>query len=502
MKKLFKSPLKHLLTLSLLIFYAHIHAQEVLDHPCKDLEQAQYQSSLKSCQAHLACQTVLNELKSCPRSTLFLKKIGERIGQGRPNRFFGTNTDARIDDVWYALAETVSGLPLTDKKWIREVALLDESTFNESDIARGADGSMGSWIFWGKSSNDTPSGQGVHLEVNIASLRLMRGNFQGRTTQGMAEVIKFDGNILSRQIGIFEAGRLKPMTETLVINEAGLLMMGRFDEALTTFEGTIDQADRSRLKGTYQVQTGDGQLEVYRPDGSLKEKGQFKAHKLYMGERFNESGQTIEVINNKKIDEARAIEEAKVLKLEQARVAAEKAQAEENAKKEEKEMRLNFERWTAGQLFAFADEAFSEGKYGNARTALRTLLRRFSDHALAAQAAALLGRLATDTQKEPNTSVGNSSPQLTALKCEDSLIQLEKEQQEIMTQTPILAPYASYRRTIQFANQRLQLMEKRCPSNIKNQILKEQLLRVIAESEQACRKVAVDEHVCSRDAIQ
>lgn len=368
----------------LMLLMATAHAQ-VGDNPadCNELKDPEVAFQLELCQAHVGCRLVMKIHNSCVKAKKFLTNLKEQVGEGVKG-FFGYRKEVTSEHVFEASADDKQRAVLQDKDWKTKVDNIKEAQKKAGkDIVTGNATGGGSWTYIGDVSEGKANGLGTRFFSNG---QIERGEFRNNARNGATDLI--DQNA-TRSTGAYISDQMNG--EGFRLYNSGGKYKGGFVGNQRNGEGVIEFASGERYEGGFREGAYAGNGVLYRPDGSMWQKGVFEKNELSVGKRFDTQGNVLAEVN-KPLDEQRALEskqlaEAAKLRAEQAaKLAAEQA-SREAAAAAERAYKASLDNMNAGQLFAKADEFSSAGNSAKAREVLRTLISRFPDHALAANAA-------------------------------------------------------------------------------------------------------------------
>ena len=392
---------------------AIVHAQinpEIAN--CEELKDEATLTQVNACVGHPGCALVIAIHKTCVRAKRFLNNLREAIGEGTRG-FFGPRREITPDAIFEASltdrTRALNTLPETQdmaasiRSSVREVR-------NETISVPLTDGRAA--VYYGEVKDGKGEGFGTYI---APSGYMQRGKFIGNRLNGVGEEVFPDG---SRAVGNFVNDRLSG--QGAYAGENGSLNVGRYEDGLLA-EGRARRADGSRMEGRFEPgKNASGQRtnfiaegKQYRADGTLREEGRYESGRFSVGKLYDPTGTTVvsEVNLPRERELAAAAAEQRKREAVEQRLASEAAalqQKREEAERSAQAFRDSLNTMNPGQLFARADELSSQGDQARSREVLRSLVSRFPDHQLAANAAQ---QLANSPTRAPATMARASSPQ-------------------------------------------------------------------------------------------
>ncbi len=350
---------------------------------CTEVTDPDVQLQMDLCRAHAGCRLVLGVQKACTKVRSMLDGLRNSIGEG-VQTLFGTRKEVRDEDVWNAV-QTPNTRRIDDLPATREASNALRGQLRQQPAGRLQDGQLPDgrrYVHSGTVRDGQADGLGVRY---FSDGSIQRGPWRAGQLDGEAEQLGPSSNgELFRRIGRFEGGQFR---EGTVAHVSGNLDRGRFIDNRIA-EGTRTRPDGSRDEGRFEgFQLAEGSR--YGADGTLLERGRFRAGQLQDGERWR-GGQLVERIDRTR-DALQLAESQQQAGMDrQRREAEQRTEAtrleRERAAAAEAAFRAQLEQANPGQLLALADELQEKGEAGRAREALRSLVRRFPDSPLAAQA--------------------------------------------------------------------------------------------------------------------
>lgn len=364
-------------------------------------EDTRFQAQL--CSAHAGCRMVLGIQKTCTRTVEFLDRLKTSIGDG-VQTLFGRRKEVQPENVVDASLGEEARRVAGDPAWKARSDAVDKLTRQASRSELSGSNGQSNWTYVGDVKNGSPDGAGT---LFFDSGDVVRGQFKKGIAEGQVDNLSADG---MRRIG--EVRDKKLNGDGLAITPGGTEIQGQFSQGALNGEGVTKLKDGTRYEGQFSSGTlVDGR--AYRADGSLIEKGRFGGnYMLQVGERFDAAGKLTETV-----DRPRQLAQAEAAK----RQAAEdqRLQAEADRQRDETQKKLaeaaaqqafqdRLGTMNPGQLFALADEMGVAGDGSRARQALRALVSRFPDHALAGTAATQLAKANASSSAPASPAAGGA----------------------------------------------------------------------------------------------
>ena len=359
------------------------------------------------CSAHAGCKLVFAIQKGCVKTKRFLTGLRDAIGEGTKS-LFGYRKEITPDAIFEAstsdnlkaagskpeLAETARSI----KEKVRSAG--------KSEL-QGSTQSGGTYKYYGDVVDGKSTGVGTTIFSNG---KIERGNYVNNNLEGLGEVMVVDRE---RYVGGYTNGS-KYGTGAIAF-ETGTLASGRF-EGGDMIEGKYVAPSGRLLVGTFN----SGRLEkgaIYYPNGALQSKGEYENGVLVQGKSFDQLGKVTDVTTlldryTKIATDTTAANDRAKREREQeitSRAAADKQKVDAMAR-DERQFQTSLNSLNVGQLFAKADELKSQGDSAKSRDALRALIARFPNHALATTAAQQLsGNAASAEPRSGTTQLASTS---------------------------------------------------------------------------------------------
>ena len=363
---------------------------------CKEIIDPDTKFQAELCSAHPGCKLVFAIHNTCAKAKRFVQKLNESIGEGVAT-LFGRRKEVTSEAVFEASLSDVGRSADKSPEWQERIKPIREAVSKAGkDSVSGKSNDGGTVIFIGDVQDGKANGAGTRyfssgevqrgtfkddklgapVESSLPGGQRSVGNYQNDGRSGYGLDIAPDGSEFK---GTWVAGKQDGPTEIRRPN--GVRFEGRY-EAGAMAEGTF-----------------------YRPDGSKSESGTYKNKELETGKRFDEQGNVSAEVNKPRdlmlAREARQQAEAERLRREQEeKLAAEQRRRDADAAAAQA-FKDGLVGMNAGQLFAKADELSAQGDQAKAREALRTLIARFPDHALALTAAQQLASSGAPAAQAP-----------------------------------------------------------------------------------------------------
>jgi hypothetical protein len=366
---------------------------------CEQLNGAATREWVDLCLPHTGCKMTLNAHKTCAGAKTFVDNLALAIGQGTKT-LFGHRKEVTPDAVFEAVI-TPKGRVLDTLPETREVVagIRKHIRDNPGEPSSGQMTDGESWVEYVEIRDGKADGAGV---LFFSSGVLLRGGWKGNGWVDQVNV-ESDYRAVGERVNGKRAGKVNAHSRT------GHLLIGRLTGP-DLIEGRIVRPDGTRYEGLYVASNlGRKDGKEFRADGSLAEEGRFGPKGLELGKRYDAAG-TITVVDTARDAELAA--EAKQREAEAQRKREEEARLAEEQRKRDiaaaaaRDFSANLQTMNPGQLFALADKLNSEGQTPQAREALRTLVSRFPNHALAAAAARQMASLAPAATAQADAPAG------------------------------------------------------------------------------------------------
>ena len=347
---------------------------------CSEMKDDATQTQAEICSAHPGCKLVFAIHKTCVKAKQFINNLRTAIGDGVQG-FFGRNKDITPDAIFEASLPTKTRA-LSTVPEVKDMAagIRNEVRNVRGEVLKGTGEGNVDWVYYGQVKDGKAEGTGTRMYSDGS---LARGSFNDNELHGNGETI-LKGE--SRYISEFDK-RLRTGKGAFA-NESGTSFVGTFEKN-NMKEGTFITAAGFRFEGTFQNNNiSQGRLLV---DGKIREEGQFlEDGKLSIGKSYDASGNATAV--NLPVERQVAAAAAREAEARNRRDADVNRQAAEQRKRDgEARVAQAFKdslgTMNPGQLFAKADELSAQGDKVRAREALRALVSRYPDHALAGSAA-------------------------------------------------------------------------------------------------------------------
>lgn len=488
---------------SLLAFWQQVGAQTNAGSNCFATLSEPLQLANEACQKHQACEWMLEAQGTCPARKSFLDSLSSQLESERGFFSFSKERTVKASQVWQALLQD-SLVPKKSKSdWAAQLEALDKRVEEGGQEARqNGDGKNQpkNSIFYGPAPQGQPFGEGIFFERTSNGWRALKGHFDGLTLSGIVDALKDDGKVVTRQISTYENGKIKPNTDSITLNTLGMTMEGRYDDTMAFFEGTMTQPDGSRMEGRYHLATGNGQVSMYRADGTLLERGEYVGNQLYVGDRFDAQGKPIAHVDKKKEQEAkldaeRRNEAEKAMALQAERQA--KLEAQNRTLVQTYERRLQTEE--PQQLFLQAEAFLNAGDKYWARRSLRALIARFPNHPLVAGASTMLAGMAqhspgSDTAQSVETQQTTQASQ--PLSCEEAQQSSYTADTRVGSTGPLRTLVDVRRDHIREMAHRLIAIQSNCRLHPKYRVLVQEAEKRLADSIRSCKEIAASESIC------
>ena len=401
------------------MFFAHgtAHAQNPQLDCDAELTDPDQKWTAELCSAHAGCKLVFAIHKGCVKVKRFFTGLRDAIGEGTKT-LFGYKKEITPDAIFEAsLSDNLkagSAKPeiAENAKIIKEKV---RSARNDELSGQLQDGTT--WNYYGDVVNGKATGVGTQIFSN-GDIR--RGDFLENRSEGLAETVMPEK---TRRVGNFKKGLQE--LEGATLTEGGALYAGRYKEGRIV-EGKLVLPSGQRFEGTFDKDSTPDIGKAYRANNTLMSEGKYEKNgALVEGKSYDSSGNATEVTilrdREAKVaaDIAAANERARQEREQEvaSKAAAEKQKADAIAR-DEQQFQASLKSMNAGQLFAKADEFKSQGDSAKSRDALRALITRFPDHALATTAAQQLSGNPSSAQSRPgittSTNASSSGQGVTA----------------------------------------------------------------------------------------
>lgn len=360
-----------------------VHAQvnpEIAN--CQELTDPDTKTQAELCSAHVGCKLVFAIHSTCVKARKFIDNLKESIGDGVAT-LFGRRKEVTSDAVFEASLSDVGRSASKSAEWQEKIKPIREAVGKAgSDTVSGKASDDGRWTFIGEVQDGKPNGPGTRYFSNG---EVQRGTFKDGRPEG-----SLDTSFGSGQRSVSEYHDNKKNGYGLDVLSDGTEYKGTWADGQRNGPTETKYTDGRRFEGRYEA-GAMAEGTFFRPDGSKLESGTYKSSQLEVGQRFDEQGAVQAEVNKPRdrmlANQARQDAEQERLRREQeARVAAEQRRRDADAATAQA-FKDSLGAMNAGQLFAKADELSVLGDRAKAREALRALVSRFPDHALAATAA-------------------------------------------------------------------------------------------------------------------
>lgn len=442
---------------------------------CDELKDPITLDQATVCSAHVGCRFVLRIHRTCAQAKKFLGQLStaaEGFADGLRSLFSSGNRQPQQAGMALFSASLNNSTRRIDRleetKKVRQVleqGLSDPKRLTTLEGPRPTGSSEPAWIYYGQVAAEKSERSGWGVEIRSDGT-ITKALFFPKIT-GYADVILKNGNRITGEVGI----EVKPDTfETIYRIEAGaratsdgLMFVGSFDERdRIVGRGWGESGNGTRFVGTFK----DGLPEIgkaFRPDGTLLEEGEFSKGFLVRGKRFSADGKTVVAELDPERDRQRAFAQ-------------------------------QLESMNPGQLFALQDQLASAGNVNGAKDALRALLQRFPDHALAAVAAQRLSALGSSPSSgggaatEPRRA-STGSRGAPAGSCKEAYAAKDQELAPINQRPLPPGGPPPHQRVMWMLEQLMDTVKARCSGAERDQLMAE-LERMFRESEKACNAMA------------
>lgn len=376
---------------------------------CAELRDDATQTQTEICSAHVGCRMVLAVHTTCVKAKQFIQNLKEKIGEG-VDGWFGKRKEVTPDTMFEASVtpkgRLLDSLP-ESKDRIEKIRENIKATPAESEPAfKGKTASGAELLYYGKLKDGLPEGFGTAI---LSNGEIRRGSFVAGSLTGDADVLTADR---ARFAAEYRGGALEG--SGAASTEAGDIITGRW-RANALGEGKWVRPDGSRFEGAFSG-ARNARLEgkEYDRDGMLREEGRFADGALSVGRRYDRDGRVTEVDRPREREQAEALARQADERRERGANAERQAAAQRRSDLEIQAahaFRASLDSLNPGQLFARADELFSGGDKAAARQALRALIARFPDHALAEKAAQqMASELTQASAASRQATVSSASP--------------------------------------------------------------------------------------------
>lgn len=356
------------------------------------------------CSAHAGCKLVFAIQKGCVKTKRFLTGLRDSIGEGTKS-LFGYRKEITPDAIFDASLSDNLKAGSAKPEIAENAKIIKEKVRSAGNTELSGQGTNGTtWKYYGDVVDGKATGVGTQIYSNG---HIWRGGFVAGRSEGLAETVMPETN---RRVGYFKEGRQN--LEGALLTETGALFAGHYKEGRIV-EGKLVLPGGARFEGTFV----DGNPDVgkrYRENNTLASEGKYEKNTLVDGKSYDSSGKVTEVTilrdREAKVaaDTAAANDRAKREREQEiaSRAAADKQKADAMAR-DEQQFQASLNSLNVGQLFAKADEFKSQGDSAKSRDALRALIARFPNHALATTAAQQLSGSASSA--EPRSGITQSA---------------------------------------------------------------------------------------------
>jgi hypothetical protein len=386
------------LVLALASACAHAQGNPAIAN-CEEVQDPDTIEQMEICSAHLGCRMVLAAHKACTKLKTFLRNLGSSVGQGKKT-LFGWRKEVSDENIWVAI-QTPNTRRLeedSDNKTVSDTV--------RTGLSKASSKTMESTLSDGKRvvtvgdmKDGVPDGYAIKYYSDGS---ILRGHFENGAVSGPAEKITgsavTDGN---RATGTWQNSQL---SRGGFVREDHLLEQGEYTNGRLT-SGLLKNPDGSRFEGRWDPNSGQRLSGTrYRPDGTIQEKGAYRNNELYAGSRIDPDGRVVATVDRERTEREEA-EARQRLAIELSRRDSEKRALSEKKSlaeiaAQEREFRDRLLTLNPGQLYAMADDLRAGGNNDKSRQALRTLIARFPNHALAGIAAESLASTSTPAISE------------------------------------------------------------------------------------------------------
>lgn len=377
------------------------------------------------CSAHAGCKLVFAIQKGCVKTKRFLTGLRDAIGEGTKS-LFGYRKEITPDAVFEASLSDNLKAGSAKPEIAENAKIIKEKVRSAGNTELSGQGTNGTtWKYYGDVVDGKATGVGTQIYSNG---HIWRGGFVAGRSEGLAETVMPETN---RRVGYFKEGRQN--LEGALLTETGALFAGHYKEGLIV-EGKLVLPGGARFEGTF----AEGNPDVgkrYRANNTLESEGKYEKSTLVDGKSYDSSGKVtaVTILRDREAkvaadiaaanDRVRREREQEIA----SRAAADKQKADAMAR-DEQQFQASLNSLNVGQLFAKADEFKSQGDSAKSRDALRALIARFPNHALATTAAQQLSSqnrppsASRDALAQPsNLPAGLPPSSATNKACEESV---------------------------------------------------------------------------------
>lgn len=361
------------------------------------------------CRTYLPCRMVLGIATTCARTRQFLQGLGDRLGKSL-DALRGSPQELRPEDVWTAAQTDNTRRVNTTIGWRDTASELDEKVRKAGNtVIRSKSTSGEDTLYVGDARNGKAEGVGTLFSADGS---IVRGQFNEGKVNGTADMVSKLGDAsASRTVAEFKGG--VPSGNGLSVLPDGGAFDGTF-KAGKPSEGQRTYADGKAFVGRLDTGGQRASGRYYDAEGALVEEGEYARNELTVGHRFAVDGEVMERVDRLAEQRQAAQREREAA----AKVAAEQAQrAQQEA--QDKAFQDRLKKMNPGQLYAQADALVAAGDTQKSREVLRTLMSRFPNHALAAEAARQLSGAASSgrpAEASAATSLPGQAGRATATK--------------------------------------------------------------------------------------
>lgn len=443
---------------------------------CKDPTDPDIVFQSELCAAHAGCALVVKINKTCAAVQRFYDKLAESVGFG-VKTLFGYRKKVEDQNVWDAVQ--------TDNS--RRLDSVATARAKSDEVLAGLKGAP----------------TDVMKETGADGVeRVYVGNVADGKLKGYGVRYGSDGEITR---GVWSMNHLSGAADSLSVAASGEVTrrVGVFaDDRFVN--GTMVQADGQRVEGNFNPKTGQlSEGSKFGVDGSLLEQGTFRNGQLYIGDKYA-NDKVVASVNGPR-EEMRKAEAEQAANLERLQRAQEAAAAAEEASRrarqaEEQQFRDALGAMNPGQLYALADELTAGGDARKAREVLRTLVARFPDHALTAEAVKQMSALgAADAAARAATAKSTMQAKSSAdapQGCESSYRSLSAELKE-MNAPPATGSVAALQRVIYATTKSLALGNGTCQGSAHEAELTTGMQAALDSATTACKQIAANASLCS-----
>jgi hypothetical protein len=379
---------------------------------CGELQSEGAKFQMELCSAHLGCRMVLSIQNTCAKAEKFITNLSNVVGEG-VKTIFGYRKELTSEKVFEASLSDKQRAVEKDKGWHD---LIDPIRSAVSKVKETGKEHSPSFVEVGDTSKTGQlEGNGFRFRKLPDTVEIERivGVYPGWTgiKTDMVDVAKETREVTERIMFKDTADNYTPgLVGKSIFSDgseySGTRILGK-DRFLRHGKGTLITADGRQMEGSF-VNDGFSEGVIRRRDGTLIAKGKWDSSgNLFQGQTFDSTGTTVIQNVDRPGDKAKAEAAAKEARERALRDAEAKRKAD--AALAESQFRDSLNTLNAGQLFAKADELSSGGDKVKAREVLRTLLSRFPDHPLTANAANQLSNLAQNSATISSAQNGSSN---------------------------------------------------------------------------------------------